>query len=266
MGQMNRPGRTTPAQSPAAVRILGVTVHNVTMEGAVSEIAAMAANGGPHHVVTVNPEFIMLARRDRAFRDILNRASLSLPDGHGVVWASRLGGTPLPERVTGVDTVERLAATASRLGLRLFLLGAAPGVAEVTAHRLRHRNPGLIVCGTHAGSPHPEDEEDICRRIRNASPHVLLVAYGAPGQDLWIARNLRRLNVPVSMGVGGTFDFIAGKAARAPLWMRRSGLEWLHRLCMQPRRWRRMTALPRFAWAVLGDATGAGVSDRKDGA
>jgi len=238
-------------RQPPAVDVLGVPVHNVSRAETVELLREMAKEGGVHHVVTVNPEFIMIAQNNCEFLTVLRGAALSLPDGTGIVWASRILGTPVRERVTGVDVVHAIAALASREGLSMFLLGAAPGVAERTAQVLQAENPGLRIAGTFAGSPSEGEEDDICARIAKAQPHFLLVAYGPPRQDLWIARTTRRLQVPVAMGVGGTFDFIAGVARRAPLWMQKAGLEWLHRLIRQPHRWRRMLTLPKFVLAVL---------------
>ncbi len=237
--------------APRHVRLLGIPVHLVTPEDALRRLAEFVQEGRPHHVVTVNPEFIMAAQKHAEFRRVLNAADLALPDGVGVIWACRLMGYPLRERVTGVDTVQAIARLAAENGWRLFLLGAAPGVAEQAAAVLQRANPGLQIAGTYAGSPAPAEEDHIIARIRAASPHFLFVAYGAPQQDLWIARNLSRLGVPVAMGVGGTFDFLAGRVRRAPTWMQRMGLEWLFRLIQEPRRWRRMLALPRFALKVL---------------
>ncbi len=239
------------AYSFPSVEILGVRVHGVTMDVAVDAIEAMAANGGRNHVVTVNPEFIMTARKNEKFRRVLNAATIAIPDGVGVVYAARVMGFPIRERVTGADLVERLAERAARKGLRFFLLGAAPGVAERAAANLAARHPGLTVAGTHAGSPSRDEEDEICALIRAARPHALLVTFGSPNQDLWIDRNKERLGVPVCIGVGGTLDYIAGVIPRAPVWMQRSGLEWLFRLSRQPKRWRRMMALPAFAWELL---------------
>jgi len=236
---------------PKSIVLLGVRVDDVTFEEALSVIEGFIREGTPHQVVTVNPEFVMAARRDEEFRRILNAAHLALPDGIGLIWASRLLGRPLRERVAGSDLVPMIAALAAKRGYRLFLLGAAPGVAEEAAQRLRQENPGLTIAGTHAGSPAVEEEEEIVALVQAARPHVLLVAYGAPAQDKWIARNLERLGVPVCMGVGGALDFIAGVAKRAPRWVQRLGLEWLHRLIHQPWRWRRQLALVRFAGLVL---------------
>ena len=233
------------------MEILGVEVDPVTYEAALARIESFVQEGSTHQVVTVNPEFVMRAQSDEAFRRVLNGADLAVADGIGLVWAARLLGHHLPERVAGSDLVPGIAQCAAERGWRLYFLGAAPGVAERAANVLRERYPGLPVAGTYAGSAAPEMEEAIVQRIRPTRPHVLFVAYGAPTQDTWIARNLTHLGVPVAMGVGGAFDFIAGLAQRAPPWVQRLGLEWLHRLIHQPWRWRRMLDLPRFAWAVL---------------
>lgn len=238
---------------PKRIPILEVGIHDVTEEEAVGWVERFIQEGGPHQVVTVNPEFVMEARRNAAFRRVLNEADLAVPDGVGILWAGRLLGRPFRERVPGVELVLRLAERAAEQGYRLFLLGAAPGVAEEAAARLRERYPGLTIAGTYAGSPDPAEEEEIGARIRAASPHILLVAYGAPRQDLWLKRNLPRLNVAVGIGVGGTLDYISGRVRRAPAWMRRYGLEWLYRLFRQPWRWRRMLSLPAFAALVLAE-------------
>ena len=211
----------------------------------------MVFSNGKHMIIPVNPELIMLAQKNLKFREVVNRASLVLPDGIGVVLASRFGSHRITERVTGVDTTHRIAEMARRSNLRVFLLGAAPGVAARAAVKLQEKHLGLEIAGTYAGSPHPNEEERICDIVNAAHPHVLLVAYGAPKQELWLARNINKLNVPVAMCVGGTFDFIAGTASRAPRAIQALGIEWLFRLFQQPSRWKRMLALPLFAIAVV---------------
>ncbi len=239
---------------PESLFILGVRVDAITFDAALVCIEGYIADGHPHQIVTVNPEFVMTSQSNAEFRRVINQAALSLPDGTGVWWASRRLGQPVPERIPGVDLVDRLAAMSANRGHRLYLLGAMSGVAEQAAGVLCARHPGLTMAGTHAGSPRAEDEAGIIAQVRAAHPHILLVAYGAPAQDLWIARNLDRLGVPVCIGVGGAFDYIAGVHPLAPRWLRRIGLEWLYRLVTQPWRWRRMLALPRFVWRVLWKA------------
>ncbi len=231
--------------------ILGIEIHDVTMQETVNILSAMAMSGTSHHVMTVNPEFIMIAQHNDEFRSVLKNASLKIPDGIGVVLAARILGKPLKERVAGVDTVHELARISQQKKLRIFFLGAAPGIAERTAELLRSENPGMEIAGTYSGSPRIEEEDAICTIIEKARPHILLVAYGPPKQDLWIARTRHRLNVPLAMGVGGTFDFIAGVAQRAPQWIRKIGFEWLYRLFREPWRWKRMLTLPQFASRVI---------------
>lgn len=235
-------------------RVLGVRVDCLDMPAALERIAAMvAAGGGCRLVATVNAEFVMQARRDPEFAAILESADLAVVDGSGVLWAARRQGCELADKVAGIDLVMGLAELCAERGWRPFLLGARPGVAEAAAARLAERFPGFRAAGAWAGEPGPAGDAEARRRITAAQPHLLLVAYGHPRQERWIARNRESLPVPVAIGVGGAFDFAAGRVRRAPAWMRRAHLEWLFRLLIQPWRARRMAVLPKFALAVLRD-------------
>ena len=234
-----------------SIAILGIRVSNVDVPESLAIIESLIESGTPHQLVTVNPEFVMAAQKDAEFKAIIHAAALALPDGFGLLWAARFLGHPLKERVAGVDTVQRVAELAARKGYRLFLLGAAEGVADLCAQRLTNEYPNLQIAGTYSGSPAVEEEDGIVALVKQATPDVLFVAYGAPQQDKWIARNLERLGVPLTMGIGGSLDFIAGVAVRAPRWAQRLGLEWLHRLYREPWRWKRMLALPRFVGLVI---------------
>lgn len=232
--------------------MLGVRVDCVDMESTLRTILDWSASAGVcRQVATVNPEFVMLARRDPAFAAALEQSDLCLADGAGVLWALRREGCGLRERVTGSDLVPELARRAAAAGRRLYLLGAGPGVAEEAASRLSAANPSLEVVGARAGDPAPGHDAESLRLIEEARPDILLVAYGAPKQELWIQRNRSRLQVPVAIGVGGTLDFVAGRVPRAPLAFRRAHLEWLYRLWKQPWRARRMAVLPVYAVRVL---------------
>jgi N-acetylglucosaminyldiphosphoundecaprenol N-acetyl-beta-D-mannosaminyltransferase len=222
------------------------------MAGTLARVEEMMGEARLHQIATVNPEFVMTAQQDEPFRQVLNTADLCLADGIGLVWAARWLGRPVPGRVPGSEFVYHLAGLAAENGWRLFLLGASPGVAEAAAAVFQHRYPHLIIAGTYAGSPAPAENDQIVQRINQSMADVLYVAYGAPRQDKWISRNRQTLTtVRLAMGVGGALDFVTGRAVRAPRWLQRLGLEWLHRLYREPWRWRRMLALPRFVWAVL---------------
>ena len=244
-----------------SIVILGVRVDDVTMNEACDPAAALIAAGGVHQFATVNPEFIMAARRDQEFADVLDRSALNAPDGVGILWAARRQARHLRQRVAGVELMQEFCARGSAYHWRVFFLGARPGVAERAAATLALKYPGLMVCGTYAGSPAREEEQMIVERIRRARPNLLFVAYGAPAQDKWLGRNLSSLwpdsemagsnKGLIGMGVGGSLDFIAGAQKRAPEWMQRAGLEWLYRLLRDPSRWRRQLALARFVASVM---------------
>lgn len=245
-------GPTPRVTAAERIHILGVPLDVATFDSMLDTIAAwIRAGDRTHQICTASPEFVMIAQDDPAFMRVLHESDLCVADGIGLLFAARYLGHPLPQRVTGSDGVPIIAARAAREGWKLFLLGAMPGVAEQAAERLVAQNPGLTIVGTYAGSPAPDEEAAIVEMVNASGADILFVAYGAPRQDLWIHRNRERLAVHVAMGVGGTFDFIAGVIPRAPRWMRRYALEWLYRLYKQPSRWRRMLRLPRFVWAVL---------------
>jgi N-acetylglucosaminyldiphosphoundecaprenol N-acetyl-beta-D-mannosaminyltransferase len=197
-------------------------------------------------------DFVRIAHGDAEFRSVINQADLAVPDGVPVLWAARLNGAPLLERVTGVDVVEQGAALAAERGYRIFLLGAEDGVAAEAAAELERRNPGLPIAGIYSppvGPSSDEENERMVALVRAARPDILFVAFGAPKQDVWISHHLHQLGVPVCVGVGGTFNFLAGRVPRAPRWMQRRGLEWAYRLRQEPRRlWRRYLVgdLPLF--------------------
>jgi N-acetylglucosaminyldiphosphoundecaprenol N-acetyl-beta-D-mannosaminyltransferase len=235
--------------------ILGIPVDDVSLEEALEIFRTwlQEPDGRLHQVSTVNPEFIVAARRDREFRETLLASSLSTADGIGVVLAARMLKRPLHGRITGVELVESIAALVDPRP-RLFLLGAAEGVAKEAATRLVARYPGCQVTGCYSGSPAPEEIDEVLTRIRAAGADTLLVAFGAPAQDKWIARYCRQLaecGIVLAIGVGGTFDYLAGRVPRAPRLIRRAGFEWLYRLARQPWRWRRQLALPWFVLLVL---------------
>lgn len=221
------------------IDILGVPIDAITKEQALVRVRAFLRAGGQYHVTTTNPEMVLEAQSNAPFMEVLASANLSVPDGTGILWAAKRLGTSLPERVTGTDLMIAICEAFDIGGI--FLLGAAPGVAERIVNMLHWKQWQLKIVGTHAGSPSPAEEDGIVAKINAAKPCILFVAYGAPAQELWIARNLRRMpSVKVAMGVGGAFDLISGLRQRAPKWMQVMGLEWLYRLVQEPIRFPRI--------------------------
>lgn len=236
------------------VHVMGTWLDPVTQEEAVEQVVSwmLSDEPGGRHVVTANPEMVMTALADAAFADVLQQADLVVADGIGLVWASRMLAVPVPERIAGIDLAEALLARAAEHGRRVFFLGAEPGVAEQAAAALSRRYAGLQIVGTHHGYFSGDEENDLVATIEQSDADLVLVAMGVPRQELWIARMRPRLPVRVWIGVGGAFDVFAGKVRRAPRWIQRLGLEWLYRICQEPRRrLKRALVLPRFAVRVL---------------
>jgi N-acetylglucosaminyldiphosphoundecaprenol N-acetyl-beta-D-mannosaminyltransferase len=247
------PSSQSPIPSPQSrISLLGVPLDPITRREAVQRIKELLQSDAQHSVATPNSEMLVEANRNAAFKTVLNQTSLNLPDSAGLLWAAKRTHQRLPERVTGVDTVIALCRELYET-TPVFLLGAAEGVAEKAAQKLQSMNPRLQIAGTFAGSPKEEDAAGIMQRINASNAVLLLVAYGAPAQDVWIAQHLKEMpSVRVAMGIGGTFDFLAGIKKRAPQWLQKSGLEWLWRLLIEPSRLPRiMTATVVFPWKIF---------------
>lgn len=233
------------------VKILGIGIHKVDLQGAVGIVEEFIAEGSPHLVVTANSEFVMMAQEDEEFRHILEEAHLVTPDGVGVVWAAKHLGEPLTQRVTGIDLLNNLLPVAQKKGYRIFLLGGKPGVAEKAGKEMKKSFPDLKIVGTHHGYLRdPGAEQEAIAQIMEGNPQILFVAMGAPTQEKWAWKHMKELGVPVSIGIGGSLDVWAGNVKRAPQWMQNAGLEWFYRLAKQPSRFVRMLALPRFVMMV----------------
>lgn len=236
--------------------LLDVPIDPVTRKEAVARIKEMLMGNAQHHIATPNSEMLVEASRNPTFKNVLHQTSLNLPDSAGLLWAAKRTHQRLPERVTGVDTVIDLCRELNE-ATPIFLLGAAPGIAEQAARKLQSMNPHLQIAGAFAGSPREEDAAEIIQRINVSNAVLLLVAYGAPAQDLWIHQNLKSLpSVRVAMGIGGTFDFLAGTRKRAPKIFQTLGLEWLWRLMIEPSRLPRIwTATVVFPWKIMAEDT-----------
>ena len=224
---------------PKTVVLLGVPFHDVTMAETLDEIDSVVAARTPRYIATANLDFATQASEDVELQRILLDAHLVLCDGTPLIWASRWLGAPLRERVAGSDLTPKLAERAAARGHRLFFLGSDEGVLKLAKETLEARHPGLQVCGVYS-PPYAKlldlDHDEIARRIHEAKPDIVLVALGAPKQEKWIYMHYRKLGAPLCIGIGASFDFVAGKFSRAPVWMQKCGLEWTYRMMQEPKR------------------------------
>lgn len=219
--------------------VFGVPLAPVTYEQALHRVDALIQCGRPAFFITANLHYAALCDEDPRLDEVNRKAAFLVADGMPMVWYSRLTGRPLPERVTGADLVGLLCARAAERGYRVYLLGGSVGVADLAAEKLRHRYPGLQIAGTAApqlNSLSPQENCDLVASIHAAHPQLLLVAFGQPKGELWLAENLESLGVPACVQLGASFDFVAGRIRRAPMWMRHIGFEWLYRIGCEPRR------------------------------
>jgi len=234
--------------------VLGCRVDAVDASSAAETITSWIRQGRPAHVVTLGAEMATLAARDDAYRAAINGADLVVPDTVGIVWASRVLRRPLHERVAGIDLVERILRESPPASIRLFILGAAAGVAESAAQALGGAFQSVVICGMHHGYFDRDHDAELANVIRASGARLVLVGMGFPLQEVWIRQNFQTLGDAVCIGVGGALDVWAGRVTRAPASWRRAGLEWFYRLVREPARLRRQLALPRFAALVLAQA------------
>ncbi|BAY20658.1 glycosyl transferase, WecB/TagA/CpsF family protein [Calothrix sp. NIES-2100] len=240
------------------INIVGVQIDKYSFDEVVERIVEHALLGrSPEYVVTPNAQHILTLQKDDHFQEIYRQAYLSVPDGVPLLWAARFLQTPLNGRVNGTDLFEKLCEVAATKGLKVFLLGGRPGAADRAAKILQARHPDFKIVGTHC-PPYGFESNTaelalINRKITEAAPHILFVGLGAPKQEKWIYANYQQLNVPISIGIGVSFELVAGMVQRAPIWMQKSGLEWFFRLIVEPKRlWQRyVVGNPLFIWLVL---------------
>lgn len=234
------------------ISIMGIPVHQVTVAGSRQKVISFIEAGQKGKTVySINPEILMAAQKNKELATALNKGTLNLPDGVGVVWAGKILGQTLPARVPGIDLLEALLADCASNSYKIFLFGGKEGVAARAALKIKNRHPGINVVGTRQGYFSPKDLPSIREAIADGAPHILLVGLGCPRQEAFIYNEALSLEIPVTMAVGGSFDVLAGDVRRAPAIFRKLGLEWFYRLISQPKRWRRIIILPRFVCRVL---------------
>ena len=234
------------------VKILGVPMHPLTMNESVAVLEEKLQKKEQAFVVTANAEIIMMCQQDKEYNNIVSeQADLVLPDGAGAVWAGRYLGNEVPERVAGFDLYNQLLKLSADKGYKAYFFGGAPGVAEAAKNKAEELYPGVQIVGCRNGYFTEAEEEAIIKEINDAAPDMLFVALGAPKQEKWLVKYRNQLKPRVLMGIGGSFDVLAGKMERAPKWMQEASLEWAFRLYKQPSRFMRMLALPKFVLKVI---------------
>jgi len=243
------------------VKIVGQTLISTSEKRLLAFLASKIAGGEKVFVVTPNPEFLVFARHNPWFEAILKKADMAIPDGVGLVWASRFLGQPIKERISGTDLMEKLCHQAARKKWSVYLIGGQPGVAEKTLAVLKKRYPrlkGWAKSGPELelinGEWSPKTKEEMAKAVKEINaqkPDLLFVAFGMGKQEKFIADNWNKLKVKLAMGVGGAFDYLSGRVPRAPNWVRNAGLEWFYRLFRQPWRWKRQLRLLEFVWLVV---------------
>ncbi len=238
------------------IEIMGCMIDNLSMEETLQTIEEFIRSGQPHQHVVVNVDKLVKASRDQELRQIINDCALVNVDGMPVVWASRLLGKPLKERVAGVDLFESLMRRSAEKGWRVFLLGAREEVISGVKQIYQQKYPGLIVAGYRNGYWKPEEEAGVVEQIRSAKADLLFVAISSPKKEQFLGRYQAEMKIPFAMGVGGTFDVAVGKVKRAPIWMQKVGLEWFYRFLQEPRRMFRRYFIEdmAFFWLLLKEA------------
>lgn len=231
------------------IDVMGVRFDNVTMTEALEKAKEMLQNEGADYVVTPNSEIVYEAMASKELEDLLNGASLVLPDGAGVVLGAKILGTPLKEKVAGVEFADGVLGLLAETGGSVYLLGSKPGVAELAAEKMLQKHPGLTIAGMADG--YFKDEAAVVAKVNEAKPDVLFVCLGAPKQERFMMNHRQELQVKLMAGLGGSLDSFAGTVKRAPRWMIKLSLEWFYRLLKEPWRFKRMLRLPKFLWAVV---------------
>jgi N-acetylglucosaminyldiphosphoundecaprenol N-acetyl-beta-D-mannosaminyltransferase len=240
-----------PPAEENRINVLGVPVDRVDMTGCMARIQEFIASGKPHLIVTADASGIVQAQTDPSLLQIYESADLVTPDSAGVLWAAKRQGQPLSERVSGVDIVDRVCRSSSELGWRIYFLGAAPGVAEEAAERMRLKHPGCNIVGTRHGFFPPDSDEVVAAEIAESKPDVLFVGMGIPRQEKFIRATEDITGAKVSLGVGGSFDVFSGRVKRAPKTLQKLKMEWLWRLMQNPKKIGKVMLLPRFVSLVL---------------
>ena len=233
--------------------ILGIKVCNTTYEKLREYLTKDIKQNKKSFIVTVNPEKIVKANKDESLKKILNEAEYQIPDGIGIIYASKIKKGKIKSRITGIDTMEMLCDLSDKEGFKIFMYGGKERTVQLAKENIENKYKNINVCGYENG--YEADEGFVLNKINNSNPDILFVALGSPNQEKFISRNMEKINCKILLGVGGSFDIISGEKKRAPKWMQRKGLEWFYRLIKEPKRIFRQLKLTAFIWDVIMERT-----------
>lgn len=237
--------------SEKCVKIMGVRIDKVNMEEAFNKFLSLSNRNSTSAIYTPNTEMVMMAKKDPAFKDVLSRGDLVVPDGIGLIHASRIHHLGLIERVTGYDLMTRILKYCNSTKKSIYIVGSKPGVSEEACENIKKAYPDIVIAGSHHGYFDESEELKVIDRINDVKPDVLFVGFGAPKQEIWIDKHRKILNTPIAMGIGGCIDVWAGTVKRAPKFFQKLGLEWFYRLMKEPSRLGRMMSIPFFLFKVF---------------
>lgn len=233
------------------IELFDIQIDNISFEEIKTYFDGFIKNNKPHLIVSLNPLTLLKANKDSEYKNIIKNSNLVLADGAGIIWASKFLKKPLKERITGIEILEYACKLSESHKYKLYFLGSKPDVIKKAAKKLKERYPLSYITGFHHGYFSEDEEKELINSISSLGPDILFVGMGQPAQEKWIWNNLRLLNVPVCIGIGGSFDVISGQLKRAPKWMQKSGLEWLFRTLQEPKRIKEIAKLPVFIFLVL---------------
>lgn len=233
------------------VKVLGIKIDKYNYEEVLEKIEGFVISKKPHQIITANAEIVYRGHKDSELKKLINEADIVTPDGIGVVKAAQLLEDPVAEKVAGVELSEKICKLSGEKKWNIYFLGGGPGVAETARVKLFKKYPEVKIVGTHDGYFNEEAEKEIIKDIKSKQTDILFVALGFPKQEIWVKKNMKLLDVPVSIGVGGSFDVFSGNKKRAPKLVQKLGIESIYRLLQEPKRFKRYLDLPRFVIAVL---------------
>jgi N-acetylglucosaminyldiphosphoundecaprenol N-acetyl-beta-D-mannosaminyltransferase len=243
--------QSTEGNSISHSEILGSKVAKLTMSGAVHHLEECINSKKSTHVITLNPIILMQSLQDDKLADAISDAPFIIADGTGIVWASQYLGNPVPERIAGYDLLHELLRVGNKNKWSVYLLGANDEIVKLASNKVKEMYSDIQIVGVHHGYFDENEDQNIINKVKQSDPQILFVARSIDKQEKWISKYKKQLNIPIMMGVGGSFDVLSGRLKRAPIIYQKLRLEWFYRLIQEPWRYKRMLAIPKFIIKIM---------------